>query len=154
MTDRPAPQAHPDPVSPEALAALAVDLRIGLMRLTRRLRQERTADLSPGQYAVLALLDREGPATAGVLAAAERMQPPSMTRILSCLHDAGLVTRGPADADRRQVLVRITPAGAAVVAEARARREAWLARELALLEPHDLDTVRRAVAVLDTLAGR
>src|SRR3982750_1735184 len=108
-------------------AALATELRIAVMRATRRLRAEKSdTDLSDGQLSVLALLEREGPRTPREIAAYERVQPPSMTRILTALLDLGLVTRTEPPADRRQVLIAATEAGVTTVRETRRRREAWL----------------------------
>jgi len=47
----------------------------------------------------------------GVLAARERMQPPSMTRIVNGLEDRGYVARRPDPSDRRQCLVTVTATG-------------------------------------------
>ncbi|MEO8329684.1 MAG: MarR family transcriptional regulator, partial [Candidatus Nanopelagicales bacterium] len=63
---------------------LASELRIAVMRLSRRLRAERVdLDLTITQLAALASLDRHGPMTPGMLASIERIRPPSMTRILA-----------------------------------------------------------------------
>src|SRR5919199_872819 len=99
-------------------AGLAADLRVALMRAVRRLRAEKSdADLTDGQYSVLAILDRLGPKTPGEIAAIERVQPPSMTRTVAALAELGLGTRTEHPADRRQVLVALTEAGAGTVRE-------------------------------------
>jgi len=77
-----------------------------------------------------------------------------MTRIAASLEAAGLVTRTDHPTDGRQVLLAIAPAGATLLREDRRRREAWLAQQLRLLDPEDLDVLRRATVVLDRLAGR
>src|SRR5919199_1016507 len=75
-------------------AVLAAELRVALMRAVRRLRAEKSdADLSDGQYSVLAVLDRLGPRTPGEIAAHERVQPPSMTRTIAALADLGVLAR-------------------------------------------------------------
>src|SRR3954466_3051128 len=95
-------------------AALATELRIAVMRATRRLRAEKAdTDLSDGQLSVLALLERQGPSTPREIAACERVQPPSMTRTLTTLRELGLVTRAEHPVDRRQVLITVTDKGAA-----------------------------------------
>jgi DNA-binding MarR family transcriptional regulator len=124
------------------------------MRLARRMRSERAdTSLTLTQLATLATLERRGPLTPRELAAAERVQPPSMTRIAASLETAGLVTRTDHPTDGRQVLLAVAPTGVALLREDRRRREAWLAQQLRQLDPEDLDVLRRATAVLDRLAG-
>ena len=86
-------------------------LRLGVMRLARRLRVERDGnDLTFNQLAALGTLRRHGPLPIGELAAHENVKPPSMTRTVAALEDAGLVTRRPSDTDGRQVVVELTDA--------------------------------------------
>jgi DNA-binding MarR family transcriptional regulator len=134
-------------------AALATELRIAVMRATRRLRAEKSdSDLSDGQLSVLALLEREGPSTPREIAAYERVQPPSMTRTLTALLDLGLVTRTEHPADRRQVLIAVTDTGAATVRETRRRRDAWLTRRLAALPAEEREILARATEILKEIA--
>ncbi len=134
-------------------APLAAELRVSVMRTTRRLRAEKSdADLSDAQYSVLAVLDRHGPITPGELAAHERVQPPSMTRTLACLLERGLVTRSGHPRDGRQVLVALSKTGQATVAETRRRRDAWLARRLAELDPGERATLATASEILRRIA--
>ena len=131
----------------------APDLRIAVMRLARRLRTERASDaMTPSQMAVLATLMREGPTTPGDLAVLERVQPPSMTRILQALQHQGLVDRAPHPEDRRQVLFAVTPKAEAMVARDRERRDQWLLHRLEELRPDDLTTIERAIPILNRLA--
>ena len=83
-------------------SGLASELRLSVMRLARRLRNERHPDNPLGVAAVSALgvLFREGECTIGALAAHERVQPPSMTRTVNCLVDEGYAERRAAR-DRR-----------------------------------------------------
>jgi DNA-binding MarR family transcriptional regulator len=126
-------------------ATLAADLRVSVMKLARRLRQQRSDDdISTGQYSVLGVLVVQGPKTPRELAEYEKVQPPSMTRTLNCLVDAGLVTRTDHPADGRQVLMSVTERGAAVVHETRKRRDAWLAKRLAELTVEERATLAAA----------
>lgn len=135
--------------------ALASALRLSVMRLARRMRAERSdTSLTLTQLAALATVERHGPLTPGELAAAERVQPPSMTRVVASLQDAGLVARAPHPTDGRQVLLAVTGAGAALLREDRRRREAWLARQLADLDDDERAVLRRATVLLDRLAAR
>ncbi len=74
---------------------LSSALRVSVMRLSRRIRNERDAsdDMSSNQIAVLFTLTRSGPMTIGDLAAEEKVQPPSMTRTVDVSCGQGL---GPA----------------------------------------------------------
>lgn len=135
-------------------AALASGLRLSVMRLARRLRAERAdTSLTLSQLSTLATLARHGPLAPGELAAHEKVQPPSMTRLLASLSEAGLVTRTPHPSDGRQVRVGISDAGTQLLREDRRRRDAWLAQRLRELDPADLAILREAAAVLDRLAG-
>lgn len=145
--------ANDMPVSTSAPSALATSLRIAVMRLARRLQRERTDDsLSTTQLAAMATLDRHGPMSPGELATHERVQPPSMTRVLAVLEERGYVERMPHATDRRQAVVRLTRAGREVVLAERRRREAWLAQRLRHLEPAELETLQSAAEILERLA--
>jgi DNA-binding MarR family transcriptional regulator len=134
--------------------ALASELRTTVMRLARRLRNQRAeTSLSLGQIATLGSLDRHGPMTPGELASHERVQPPSMTRILANLEVAGLVTRVPHATDRRQVVMDVSPAGKAMLRDDRRRRDAWLAQRMRDLSSDEREILRKAADVLDKLAG-
>lgn len=134
-------------------APLGSALRISVMRLSRRMRQERTEGLSASQVAALATMERQGPLSLGELAALERVQPPSMTRVVTGLVDAGLAERMPHPTDRRQVLVSVTESGRQLLAADRRRRDEWLAERLRELPPKDLEILRAAAPILDRLAG-
>jgi DNA-binding MarR family transcriptional regulator len=134
--------------------AVASALRLAVMRLARRLRGERSdTSLTISQIAALSTLERTGPLTPRELAAAERVQPPSMTRITASLEAAGLVSRTDHPTDGRQVLLAASAEGVALVREDRRRRDAWLAQRLQDLPPEDVDVLRRAAVVLERLAA-
>ena len=138
-------------------AGLASALRISVSRLARRLRAERLAKgLEPGlsdtQLAALAALERHGAMTPGELAEHEKVQPPSMTRVIAALEERGLVIRGPHATDRRQVVLTVTQAGREVVQKSRSLREAWLARRLHELTPAERATLRAAAPILEKLS--
>lgn len=135
-------------------AELASALRISVMRLARRLRAERAeTGLTLTQLSTLAALERLGPSTPSELAEAEKVQPPSMTRILASLEDKQLVVRTPHPTDRRQVVVAATDDARGLLRADRRRREAWLSRQLAELSQEDREALRTAAAVIDRLAG-
>jgi DNA-binding MarR family transcriptional regulator len=135
-------------------AGLAAALRISVARLTRRLRSERDPrnELSIGQLSVLGVLFRDGAHSIGELAAQERVQPPSMTRTVNCLEEAGYVVRRAHETDRRQVVIELSEKGGATLAADRRRRDAWLAQRLRELTPEERSVLRKAAPILERLA--
>src|SRR5215472_16666423 len=137
---------------------LATSLRISVSRLARRLRVEKAAaglggpELSATQLAALATLERRGAMTPGELAEHEKVQPPSMTRVISALVDLELVRREPHLSDRRQVVLTATDTGRDLVIAARRRREAWLAQRLKELSPPERAALRAAAPILEKLS--
>jgi DNA-binding MarR family transcriptional regulator len=141
-----------DSIKPDILA---IDLRTAVMRTSRRLRVEATGDLiTPGQYTVLAQLHGSGPQTLRELAEREHVQAPSMTRIVNALTEQGFVTRTAHPLDGRQVQVGITPAGVAVLTEARGQRTAWLAQRVAGLSVEDRQILSRAAHIMQQLSAK
>jgi DNA-binding MarR family transcriptional regulator len=142
---------------PRSEAGLATALRISVSRLARRLRAERMAlglqpDLSDTQLGALATLVNHGPMTPGELAEHEKVQPPSMTRVIAVLEERSLVIRAPHSTDRRQVVLTVTDGGRDLVYQARRLREAWLARRLRELSPQERATLRAAAPILEKLS--
>lgn len=133
-------------------AELASTMRVSVMRLARRLRAERPDfGLSLTQIAALATIERHGPMTPGDVAEHERVQPPSMTRVLAVLEDKGLVDRAAHPSDGRQQLVSLAPAGRDLLREDRKRREAWLAMRLAELTPEERQILHAAAPIIDRI---
>ncbi|GAB3085668.1 MarR family transcriptional regulator [Nocardioides zeae] len=136
-------------------AGLAAELRVAVMRLRRRLANEREPgnDLGIGVMAVLGCLHRNGELSVGELAAFERVQPPSMTRAVRKLEEKGYVARRSHETDGRLVLVSLTDEGRALVLADRRRRDEWLASRLRALTPEERATLRAAAPILDRLAA-
>lgn len=119
------------PPTPEALHALAEDLRVVGVKLRRRLREEaNVGDFTPSQMQVLGHLEREGPATVTALARAQGMRPQSMGETLAALKAAGFVSGAPDPNDGRQTVLSLTPAFRKKIKASRAAREDWLFRTL------------------------
>ncbi len=129
----------------------AARLRLAITRVARRLRQEANADLSPSLTSALASIEGRGPVTPSELANCERVQRPTITRVLTRLTELGLIERAADPADGRSTLVSITPSGRALLSELRTRRDAFLADRLSKLSPEDRAVLDRASAVLESL---
>lgn len=141
--------------SPAADAALSAQLRMSVMRLARRLRAQRTdasLELTLTQLAALATIHLSGPLTLRELADAERVQPPSMTKVVALLETRGLVVREAHPTDGRQVLLSVSPPGKALLHEDRRRRDVWLFQRLRTLTPDEVAVLRQAAPILERLA--
>jgi len=132
-------------------AGLANVLRSSVMRLARRLRQMRddTWDLNSNQLSAMSVLLNHGDLPMGELAALEKVQPPSMTRIVNGREERGLVARQADPQDRRSARVSLTDPGRQILLANRRRRDQWLALRLAELEPAERDVLRHAVRILE-----
>jgi DNA-binding MarR family transcriptional regulator len=128
---------------------LAGRLRQAIARSARRLRQESGTDLSPSLTAALATIERHGALTPSELAERERVRRPTVTRFVCRLEELGLVTRAADPADRRSALITITPAGRALLAAVRTRKDAFLSERLESLHAEDRATLARAAALLE-----
>lgn len=143
------------PVTAERATAeeLAKTLRDAITRLNRRVRQARpVGDLTFSQLSVLTSLQLAGALTPRELAEVERVQPPTMTKIVGRLEDLGLVVRTPHPTDRRQVILAPTEEGRTVYAQFERARNEWLAMQLAELSPDDRDALARAAEILQRVA--
>jgi DNA-binding MarR family transcriptional regulator len=137
----------------EDLAA-AQAVRRATLRLSRRLQAERDERaMSLTKISVLGHLLRKGPMSAGALAAADRLQPQSLTRVLAELERDGLIERTWDTKDRRQRRFSLTDAGRAAGAADMRRRDEWLARAIGqTLTPVERDLVVLAAELIDRLA--
>ena len=134
-----------------AAPPLPARLRLAIARTARRLRQEAGGGLSPSLNAALATVEKHGPLTPSELADRERVQRPTITRVIAKLEAAELVERTADPVDRRSSLIAITPKGAALLAEVRTRKDAFLAERLRKLPAEDRQTLARAAQLLEEL---
>ena len=133
--------------------SLAKTLRDAIIRFSRRVRQARpVGDLTFSQLSALTSLQLAGALTPRELADVERVQPPTMTKIVGKLEDLGLVARTPHPTDRRQVILAATEQGRIVYAQFERARNEWLAQQLTKLGPDDRDTLARAAQILQQVA--
>jgi DNA-binding MarR family transcriptional regulator len=137
---------------PDLTAASLV--RRGVTTLARRLRAERADHgVSASKLVVLGRLRRTGAMTAAKLAALERIQPQSLTRLITDLEARGLVRRRPDLEDRRQVLIEITAAGADLLHKDAWAQDVWLADAMArTLTTTERELLRMAAQLMDKLA--
>src|ERR1700751_5277388 len=97
-------------VSPDL--ELAPPFRLAVPRLARRLRQESGEGLTPSQNSALASIERHGGLTPSELATIERIQQPTVTRVLAGLSERNLVTREADPSDLRNARLKVPPDGA------------------------------------------
>jgi DNA-binding MarR family transcriptional regulator len=133
---------------------LAGQLRLSVVRLNRRLRSQRTDEIvSLTQISAMATLHRCGPMTPSELAASERVRPPSMTRVIAALEEAGWVSRRDHPTDGRQSIIELSTSGAALLAAEVTAKERWLNKRLAELTDAERETLARATEIIDRMAG-
>jgi DNA-binding MarR family transcriptional regulator len=143
----------PTPLASRSDAVLAGLLRDAVSRLGRRMRHHSPhPELSLGQLAALRSLEMHGAMTPRELAEREKVQPPSMTKILARLEETGYITRTPHAEDRRQVLLAPSKAGLDLLADDRRRRDAWIAQRLRALDPDEVTALRAALPVIEKLS--
>ena len=145
-----------DPVPDQAQGdlELASELRIALMRLTRRLRAEKSDEsLTLTQLSALSSVWLHGPLSPTALAERERVQPPSMTRVITALEEHGLVERAPHPSDRRQAVIALTASGKTLLEADRARRNAWLARIISTLSDDERSALRAAAPIIERIGN-
>jgi DNA-binding MarR family transcriptional regulator len=126
-------------------------LRLAILRVARRIRQDARTDLTPSQQSIVVILDRFGAMSHAELASREAVRPPSVTRMVQALETAGMVRRDGPDAGSRRVLVELTDKGRLAAIEIHQRRDAWLTDRLSTLSADELDLLGQATPVLERL---
>jgi DNA-binding MarR family transcriptional regulator len=142
------------PKADTTLTDAAAQLRLGIVRTARRLRQEAAAEasgLTPTSTAALATIERHGPLTPSELAELERVKRPTVTRTLGCLEREGLVERMPDPSDGRSSLVSINAAGRERLRRLRRRKNAYLAKRMRDLPVEDVAALERAAKILEQM---
>jgi DNA-binding MarR family transcriptional regulator len=126
-------------------------LRTAIMRLSRRLRKHDLADLTPTQLSALATVSRQGPLRLGDLAAAERIAPSTLTRLVSALEERGYLERRTVPGDARACLVSVTGPGALVLSRIKRETTTVLTESLLTLPPEQLAALAAALPALEHL---
>ncbi|WP_124711232.1 MarR family transcriptional regulator [Gordonia insulae] len=134
---------------PRTDTTLSGELALAVVRLARRLRGRRVSKVvSLTQLSAMSTLHHEGPMTPGALALAERVQPPSMTRVIASLSDLGMVRREPHPTDGRQAIVTLAERGSEVITAELDAREEWLSARIEELTPEERATLSAVVPII------
>ena len=128
-------------------------LRLVLLRLTRRIRTRAIGSLTPSQVAVLGTIIRHERLTVGQIAELEHVKPPSVSKIVATLEQAGYVERATDPSDRRCTYITASAVGHAYADEVRAAGRTWLAEQLDELDVLDVAAIERALPALERLLG-
>ena len=142
----------PVPAATVADADLVAGLRLGVMRLARRLRQQADGEVTPSLLSALATVERLGPLSLGELAGVERVQPPTVTKLVARLEEMGFVVREADHQDRRVWRVRLAEGGRDYIARSRTRKDAYLAERLQRFSPDERALLAEALPLLARLA--
>jgi DNA-binding MarR family transcriptional regulator len=111
------------------------------------------SQVSLPQYRALVVLQSRGPQSASVLASELGIAPSTGTRLCDRLESKGLIVREAAEGNRREVRVRATEDGAAIVAAVSRRRRAELRKVVSAMPDPDRQTLVRALEVFNEAAG-
>jgi DNA-binding MarR family transcriptional regulator len=132
---------------------LATRFRFALFPLVRQLRHH-NVDLTASQASALSTISLRGSLTVGELAKAEHVSSPMITKIAKGLEEEGLVTRTVDVTDKRVTQLAITKDGERRLERSRSRKNAWLARQLAVLTPSERRAIEAVIPVLERITAR
>jgi DNA-binding MarR family transcriptional regulator len=127
-------------------------LRVAIARVSRSLRRHELAGLTPTQLSALATVERAGPLRLGDLAAAEKIAPSTLTRLVTVLEERGYVQRCPVPGDARASTLVVTGAGHAILERIRQESTTLLAGSLRTLSPDQLAALAAALPALEQIA--
>jgi DNA-binding MarR family transcriptional regulator len=142
--------AAPDEAAPPPVDVTR--LRVAIARVSRSLRRHDLAGLTPTQLSALSTVDKAGPLRLGDLAAAEKIAPSTLTRLVTVLEDRGYVRRGPVPGDARASTLAVTAEGHAILERIRQENTVMLADSLRTLSPDQLAALTAALPALEQLA--
>jgi DNA-binding MarR family transcriptional regulator len=112
---------RPDDATPDACAALLLETVPAVMRNIRtQMRAQRTAGISVAQFRALGYVGRHAGASLSAVAEHLGLTPPATSRLVDGLVARGMMRREVSPADRRAVMLALTPEGEALQAQARA----------------------------------
>jgi len=129
---------------------IAGRLHSAAIRLLRTLRREDDGSgLSAPRLSALSVVVFAGPLSLAQLADAEQVRPPTMSRIVDALVEAGLVTRDIDPANRRSVRIAATETGLRLLEEGRERRVGALVERLRDLTDYERRALARGAEILE-----
>lgn len=131
----------------------AARLRVAVLRLSRRLRKHDLAGLTPSQLSTLSYVGQRGPVRLGDLAAAERIAPSTLTRLVNVLEERGYLLREASPDDARAFLVTVTKAGLDVLERIRSEATSLLADILLTLPADQYKALQEALPALEQLSA-
>jgi DNA-binding MarR family transcriptional regulator len=121
----------PPDTDDDRLLATAVELRVLIAKLRRRLAEQASpGDFTPSQASALSRLLSDGPVTLTALAKAEGMRPQSMSAIVSVLQADGVIVGQPDPADGRQTILALSDGARETVEATRVIKNDWLFRSI------------------------
>jgi len=135
----------------ETTAETAARLRRAVTRLNRKLRGTAPHGVSPGQASMLASIAKLENPSLGDLAAAEHIQPPSVTRLVRDMQRQGLITCALDAEDRRCTRVSLTVVGRRELDTIRKKKAEFIERKLLTLSLADQRRAREAATFLENL---
>ncbi len=108
----------------------------------------------PARLSALSVLVFGGPKTLGQLAAAERVKPPTMSRIVAGLKQSGLAKIQSEPGDARKKVISVTPKGERLLQKARKKRIQSLVESLKRLDESELKILRKAASLIEEMLRR
>jgi len=112
-------------------------------------RQDAKSQQAPARLSALSVLVFAGPKTLGELAAAERVKPPTMSRIVAALKRSGLASISADANDQRRLRIVATAKGEQLLREARKRRIEFLAETFGRLQAREIETLSKAAEIIE-----
>lgn len=141
-------------VAPPETVSAADRLHSAAIHLLRRVRlQDVASGIGPAQLSALSVLVFGGPKTLGMLAAAEQVKPPTMSRVVAALKCSQLVKIAQDPRDARRVQIHATAKGIRLLQRGRRRRIDHLAAHLTSLTSGELGQLTAAADILEKLLG-
>lgn len=138
--------------SPATVAGQVIDVMPLVMRSIRaQVRQHRTPGLSLPQFRTLGFLDQHAGASLSDVAEHLGVTLPSMSKMVDSLVEEKLVTREFDAADRRRMILDVTPRGRSLLIAARADAQADLAHMFETLPASKRATLSEAMDILRLL---
>ncbi len=146
------PSAHSEELDRREAADRMHSAAIHLLRHAAR--QDAFSGQGPARLSALSVLVFGGAKTLGDLAAAERVKPPTMSRVVAGLKSAGLVRIDSDAKDARRIRISVTSKGERLLQQARERRIQALAETFEALSVTDLEVLERAAEIIEQTLRR